>query len=373
VGASRELEPSTKIRIGPPPIRSARQPLPPGGQQGSPILAEANVTAERLDDSSRVGQPTLPPDRADTLAPTVPIAVVRLDFDPVLRAGGSAVQLETVVIGIGLLSALLLAAWILGRPGPAGDSLTGPGFGSGIADLMLVVLAIVPGAVVGGRVGYALLHLDYYLAQPAALLDPGQGSLELVLGVVGGTITGAYAASALGGRVGPWLHAAAMPALLALGVGKFGMALGGDGQGLPSGVPWATSYVGTGPWGSLAPAIASHPSQLYEAGAALLVLLIVGVATLAGAFRRRDGLALFVALGGWAFARAIVAATWRDAAVLGPLRADQLLCLGLAATCAAAALVLARPAADSGAWSIVGRAPPAGRAGRDVEQLEDHQ
>jgi prolipoprotein diacylglyceryltransferase len=303
----------------------------------------------------------------------VPIAVVRLDFDPVLRAAGSAVRLETVVIAIGLLWALLLAARIVGRPEPDTEQLTAIGFGTRIADLMLVVLAIVPGAVVGGRLGYALLHLDYYLAHPAALLDPAQGSLELVLGVVGGTITGAYAASALGGRIGPWLHAAAMPTLLGLAIGKFGMALGGDGQGLPSSLAWATSYVGAGPWGSLAPAIASHPSQLYEAAATVVVLAMVIIATIAGAFRRRDGLALFVALGGWAIARAIVAITWRDAAVVGPLGVDQLLCLGLAAACVAAALVLARGAADSGAWSIVGRAAPARRARRDVEQREVHQ
>lgn len=302
----------------------------------------------------------------------MPIAVVRLDFDPVLRAAGSAVRLETAVIAIGVLLALLLAPRIACRPGPDSDPLTAPSFGARIADLMLVVLAVIPGAVVGGRVGYALLHLDYYLAHPAAFLDPGQGSLELVLGVVGGTITGAYAASALGGRIGPWLHAAAMPTLLVLAVGKLAMAFGGDGQGLPSNLPWATSYAGPGPWGSLAPAIAAHPSQLYEAGATFLVLAMVGVATMAGAFRRRDGLALCVGLGAWAIGRAIVATTWRDAPVLGPLGADQLLCLGLAAAGVGAAMVLARRAGDSGAWSIVAAAP-AGRAGSDVEQHEVDQ
>jgi prolipoprotein diacylglyceryltransferase len=303
----------------------------------------------------------------------VPIAAVRLDFDPVLRAAGGAIRLETVVIAIGLFWALLLAARIVGRPGPDSDPLIASGFGVRIGDLLLVVLAIAPGAAVGGRIGYALLHLDYYLAQPGALMDPAQGSLELVLGVVGGTITGASAASALGGRIGPWLHAAALPTLLGLAVGKLAMALGGAGQGLPSSLPWASSYVGAGPWGSLAPGVASHPSQLYEAGATVVVLAMVLAATVAGAFRRRDGLAFFVALGGWAIARAIVATTWRDAPVVGPLRADQLLCLGMVAACVAAAVILARRAADSGAWSIVGSAAPTGRARRDVEQREDHQ
>ena len=38
-----------------------------------------------------------------------------------------------------------------------------------------------------------------------------------------------------------------------------------------------------------------------------------------GAFGRRDGRVLFAALAAWAFARAAVATTWRDAAVVGSL------------------------------------------------------
>ena len=42
-------------------------------------------------------------------------------------------------------------------------------------------------------------------------------------------------------------------------------------------------------------------------------------------FKARDGRAFFVALGLWAVVRFLVAFTWRDAPVLGPIRADQLL------------------------------------------------
>ena len=77
-------------------------------------------------------------------------------------------------------------------------------------DLLYIAVSALPGAVIGGRLGYALLHLDYYGANPGALLDISQGGLQLSLGVVGGFVTAAIvtahagpAARALDARAGP--------------------------------------------------------------------------------------------------------------------------------------------------------------------------
>ena len=115
-----------------------------------------------------------------------------------------------------------------------------------------------------------------------AIVDPAQGSLELSLAIVGGTLSGAYVAGLLGAPIGRWLRAAALPLLFVLGSGKLAMVLGGSGQGLPSDLPWATAYVGPGPWGSLAPALPSHPSQLYEGIATLAVLAVLTLALASG-------------------------------------------------------------------------------------------
>ena len=263
----------------------------------------------------------------------MPIAAVVLDFDPVVRVAGLAVRLDTLIVAAGIVIALLVAA-LLARG--AGRHL-GPD-ALRIDDLLFVVLAAVPGGVVGGRLGYVLLHLDYYGANPAAIADPGRGGLELLLGVVGAAISGGYAARLLGPSAGVWFHVAAIPTLLAVATGKLGMAVGGAGQGSATDLPWATSYTGAGPWGSLAPALPAHPAQLYEAGLVALIVVVVTVAGMVGAFDRRDGAAWLAAVGSWALARGVVAATWRDAAVAGPLRAEQLLVLavllglGIAAT-----------------------------------------
>jgi prolipoprotein diacylglyceryltransferase len=201
--------------------------------------------------------------------------------------------------------------------------------------------------VIGGRIGFALLHWSYYGADPGVLLDPAVGGLELGLAVVGGTLSGAYVASLLEAPVGNWFHVAAVPALLAVGAGKLTMILTGAGQGVPSDASWATAYAGPGPWASLGPAIPSHPSQAYEGIATLVILALLVVAVLLGGFARRDGRLFFVGIGLWAVARAVVSTTWRDPVVALGLNAGGLIAIGIAIGCAVivAWLTVRRPAA----------------------------
>ena len=260
-----------------------------------------------------------------TLTPIVPTAVIAFDFDPLLRLGDGVVRWETVAIAASLFAALAIAG-VAAR----GASLRPD-------DLLFVVLGIVPGAVLGGRLGYVLLHPGFFLAEPGRILDPGTGSLELTVAVIGGALTGSLVAVLLDGRPGPWLHIAALPTLLALSLGKLATVLGGTGQGMPTSGELATAYLGSGPWGSLGPEIPSIPSQAVEAFAATAVLAIALALSLGPWFRRRDGRLFLVAIGLWSIARAIVAATWRDPLVLGPLRAEQVIDLIVAV--AAAALI----------------------------------
>ena len=58
-----------------------------------------------------------------------------------------------------------------------------------------------------------------------------------------------------------------------------------------------------------------------------------------GAFARRTGAAFLLGIALWAVARAAVASTWRDPAVLGPLGMEQVVCLVIATV---AVVLLAR-------------------------------
>jgi phosphatidylglycerol:prolipoprotein diacylglycerol transferase len=267
-----------------------------------------------------------------TLTRIVPTAVIALDFDPLLHLADGAVRWETVAIAASLFVAMAVAGVASRAAGLRPD------------DLIFVVLGIVPGAVVGGRLGYVLLHPGFFFAEPGRILDPGTGSLELTLAVVGGALTGSLVSVLLDGRPGPWLHLAAMPTLLALSLGKLANVLGGTGQGLPTSGEPATAYLGPGPWGSLGPAIPSIPSQAMEGVAAAVVLGVVLVLALTGPFRGRDGRLFLVGLALWSIARTLVASTWRDPLVVGPLRAEQVIDVFVAIGAVAIAAVLTQHA-----------------------------
>ena len=248
----------------------------------------------------------------------MPIAVIAFDFDPLLRLGdGLVVRWQTVALAA-IVAVCLLLAGILGRRASLRSD-----------DLLYIAVGAVPGAVIAGRLGQLAMVPQAFNGGPMTLFDPAIGGLELGLGVVGGIVTGNYVGTLLGAPVGRWAHTLALPLLIALGAGKIAMALGGSGQGWPLDAAWATAYLGPGPWGSLAPELPSHPTQLYEGAATLILAVLVGLGGIGASSAGRDGRLLLIVLGGWAAIRALVSITWRDPAVVGPLPVGGLLAVGI--------------------------------------------
>jgi prolipoprotein diacylglyceryltransferase len=251
-------------------------------------------------------------------------AVITLSFDPVIRLSETlSVRVETVGLAAVLFFALLLAMRIGSVTPSPGPYLPPPGLSPG--DLVVMSVAAIPAIVVGGRLGYVLDHLDFYLAHPEAILDPTQGSLTLTLAVPLGLLAGGLIGRLVGAPVGRWMHAVALPLLFLLGAGKLIGVLGATGQGLPSDLPWATAYDGPGPWSSLAPNLPSHPAQVYEAIGVGIAMIMVTLSARFDPIEQRQGAALFLALALWAVVRIGVGIWWRDPVVLGPLRMEQLL------------------------------------------------
>jgi phosphatidylglycerol:prolipoprotein diacylglycerol transferase len=302
-----------------------------------------------------------PPGAAATLFAIVPTAVLAFDFDPLLRIGDGVVRWETIAIAAAVFAGIVVAG-----VGTRRRELR-------VDDLLFVVLGIVPGAVVGGRLGYVLLHASFFGADPARILDPGLGSLELTLGVVGGALTGSLVAVLLDGRPGPWLQLAALPMLVTLALGKLAMVLGGTGQGTPTSGEPATAYLGPGPWGSLAPALPSVPAQALEAIATTVVLLLVMALSVAPVARRPDGRLFAIAVAGWAAARFVVAGTWRDPVVAGSLRAEQLIAgvVAVAALATAIGLIVVHRGRPFEPWPVAGARSEDDLALRDIDTERD--
>jgi prolipoprotein diacylglyceryltransferase len=207
-------------------------------------------------------------------------------------------------------------------------------------DMLLIIVSIVPGAVVGGRLAHALDYWSYYSSQPDKLFDPLVGSLSLLGAVLGGLLTASYVARMIDAPVRRWADAAAVPMLLAVGLGKLAQLLGGSGQGLPFDGSWAVAFTGAGPWVSTNPAMPSHPAQVYEGLWMLagipIVLLLAGrpfqplrVNRLVGWADRsaREGALFAGALGWFLLGRLLVGFFWRDEQIIGPLNAEQVMAL----------------------------------------------
>jgi hypothetical protein len=317
---------------------------------------------------------------------------ITLTFDPSTYVLGTQVRLETLGIAGILLCALLFAALRAGLPraglavGVGGAGRDAPALRRD--DLILIAFGAVPGAVVGGRLDYVLIHLDYYQANSNAVLDPGQGGMALTLAVVCGTITALAVGRLLSAPLSRWLGVAAVPVVLALGLGKLATVLGGAGQGQYSDASWATVYAGAGPWESLNPSYPAIPSQAIEGGLILLAVLVVLVVPPVLRLRLRPwrsyvrpGIAprrswkwltgwrrYTTMIGLWALARFAVAFTWRDAEVAGPLNAEQLLLLGVIAAAFlgpwALLLLAALLRATAGGLRLAGAAAGRRRAAR---------
>ena len=253
----------------------------------------------------------------------MPLAVISFEFDPVVRLGDWAVRWETLAIAGAILVGLVLAGLLAGRSHlPSRDDGT-PGGHLRRDDVLFIVVGIVPGAILGGRLAYVALHLDYYANHTAAIVDPASGGLALSGAVVLGALSGGLVARLFDAPIARWYEVGAAPLLTVLALGKAANVLGGTGQGLPSDLDWATRYQGPGPWGSLGPAIPSYPAQALEAVGVAAVLVLVALVWAIGGIRGHDGRAFALALGGWAAVRFAVAGTWRDPIVVGPLRVEQ--------------------------------------------------
>jgi len=163
--------------------------------------------------------------------------------------------------------------------------------------LVWAILAII----LGGRLGFVLFYqLDYYLANPAEILQVWHGGMSFH-----GGLTGVILALILFTRRQkiPFLAlsdivAAAAP--IGLFLGRLANFVNGELWGRPSDVPWAMVFPNGGP-------LPRHPSQLYESALEGVVLfLVLFLLSRSQAVRARHGLLIGVFLSGYALSRIFV-------------------------------------------------------------------
>ena len=132
-----------------------------------------------------------------------------------------------------------------------------------------LVVWMVLGIILGGRLGYVLFYKPgYYLADPAEVLYLWQGGMSFHGGLIG--VAAALVLFARHRRLGllPLADLIACAAPIGLFFGRIANFINGELWGRPSDVAWAVVFPRGGP-------LPRHPSQLYEALLEGLVLFLV--------------------------------------------------------------------------------------------------
>jgi len=186
-------------------------------------------------------------------------------FPILFELGDWPVYSYGVLLAVAYLAALQLAVVRARRQGIDG------------ARVMDLGIYLIIAALVGAKLMLVVVDFNYYLAQPREIL-----SLFRAGGVFyGGLIAAVAVALWLVRRYGlsMWTTADLFAPGIALGhvIGRFGCLLAGCCYGRPTDMPWAITFtdpaaaanVGT-PLG-----IPLHPTQLYDAGAELLIMVLL--------------------------------------------------------------------------------------------------
>ena len=168
--------------------------------------------------------------------------------------------------GLSYIAGFLAAACLLRLYGHTGRSQLPAGR---VPDL---IVAVVLGTLIGGRLGYFLLyHPDALAADPLLFFQVWRGGMASHGGMIGVTIAVFWFARS---EKIPFLHLADLIASAApagLFFGRIANFINGELWGKPTRVPWAVIFPDSAEPGM--PLLPRHPSQLYEAGLEGILLL----------------------------------------------------------------------------------------------------
>lgn len=251
---------------------------------------------------------------------------------PVIQLGPLSLPTYPLALLLAVWLALEIGARVARRLGVDGDHVYNAGM-YGLA-----------AGIVAARLGHVVAYWPAYRSQPLEIFGFNISAFLLWPGIVGLlAVAGWYIYRR---RLPPakMLDASAPGLLIGVAVALIGALLAGQAYGAPAAhLPWAVAL-----WG-----VARHPSQVYEALAALAVAVLAGrIATRGGA----PGAAALVALAGYGLSRWLLEPFRAESAVmLGGLRAAQV--WGLAVALVALAGLRA-----------IGRRPQLGEPAAPVEE-----
>jgi phosphatidylglycerol:prolipoprotein diacylglycerol transferase len=132
-----------------------------------------------------------------------------------------------------------------------------------------IIVVLVAGVIIGGRLGYVLFYNpSYFLHHPSEILATWHGGMSFHGGAAGVLLAGWLYCKRHGTDFFRWADRFCVTVPVGLGLGRIGNFINGELYGRPADVPWAMIF----PSGGFVP---RHPSQLYEAVLEGVLLFLV--------------------------------------------------------------------------------------------------
>lgn len=166
--------------------------------------------------------------------------------------------------GLAYLAAFVLCALVVMRISKRWKA------GMTVDDLLVVVLAVIIGTIVGGRLGYVLFYGDgYYFSHPLEIFAFQNGGMSFHGGLIGVVVGGYIAARIIKINFLTLADLVAISVPIGLFLGRCANFINGELWGAETDLSWGVVFGGS------AGDVPRHPSQLYEALLEGVVLFIV--------------------------------------------------------------------------------------------------
>ena len=126
--------------------------------------------------------------------------------------------------------------------------------------LLTIMLCVIVGVILGGRLGYVLVYGDgYYFAHPLEIVAFNHGGMSFHGGLIGALLSGIVAARFTGIPYLTLADLGCIAAPIGLFFGRCANFVNGELWGAPTELAWGVVFGGS------AGSMPRHPSQLYEA------------------------------------------------------------------------------------------------------------
>lgn len=263
--------------------------------------------------------------------------MITIGMDPVIVSFGQfSIRWYSLMIVLAIIVATMVGLRETRRRGIADDDV-----------YSFLTWAIIAG-IVGARLFHVVDKLDFYIANPAAIIAFQEGGLAIYGAVVGGLVALIAYARYRGISVGVLADAVAPSLILGQAIGRVGCMINGDVFGAPTDLPWAVAY--THP-NSMAPqlGVPAHPAAGYEL---LWDLIVFGILWKLRTRNFANGTILLLYFALYSLGRFFITFSREDLLILFGLSQAQVIALGT--------IIVAAPLAV-----LINRMQQAGRQGQE--------